>query len=129
MPDGDIVHVKLPRRYQKSYKQFCEGQCGDVELTRAVLRPLKRDLQDYGNAPLELIQQVAAELNQIFVYKYPTLAHVVDRIAPYAGIAPEIMRERLICLYQTYVSEWDNGSVRESLGDGLLDSARMQGVA
>jgi queuosine biosynthesis protein QueC len=64
-----------------------------------------------------------------FVHKYPRLADVVDRIAPYAGIAPEIMRERLICLYQTYVSEWDNDSVRESLGEGLLDSARMQGVA
>ena len=65
MPDGDIVHVKLPRRYQKSYKQLCEGQYGDAELTRAVLRPLKQDLQDYGDAPLKLIQQVAAELNQI----------------------------------------------------------------
>lgn len=62
-----------------------------------------------------------------FVYKYPKLADVVDRIAPYAGIAPEIMRERLICLYRTYVSEWDNDSIRESLGEGLLDSARMQG--
>jgi hypothetical protein len=65
MPDGDIVHVNLPRRYQKPYKQLCEGQYGDVELTRAVLRPLKRDLQEYGDAPLKLIQQVATELNQI----------------------------------------------------------------
>jgi len=63
------------------------------------------------------------------ISKYPKLADVVDRIAPYAGIAPESMREQLICLYQTYVSEWDNNSVRESLGEGLLDSARMPGVA
>ena len=52
MPDGDIVHVKLSRRYQKPYKQLCEGLYGDAELTRAVLRPLKQDLQDYGDAPL-----------------------------------------------------------------------------
>src|SRR5215510_23333 len=65
MPDGDIVHVKLSRRYQKPYKQLCEGLYGDAELTRAVLRPLKQDLQDYGDAPLKLIQQVAAELNRI----------------------------------------------------------------
>jgi hypothetical protein len=65
MPDGDIVHVNLPRRYQKPYKQLCEGQYSDVELTRAVLRPLKRDLQEYGDAPLKLIQQVVAEMNQI----------------------------------------------------------------
>jgi Queuosine biosynthesis protein QueC len=64
-----------------------------------------------------------------FVCKYPSLADVVDRIAPYTGIAPEVMREQLICLYQTYVCEWDNDSVRESLGEGLLDSARMQSVA
>jgi len=65
MPDGDIVHVRLAPRYQKPYKQICEGRFGDAELAHAVLRPLKQDLQDYRDKPLKLIQQVATELHQI----------------------------------------------------------------
>ena|SRR5437870_5669923 len=65
MPDGDKVHEHLARRYQKPYKQICEGQYIHAELARAVLRPLKQDLQDYGDEPLKLIQQVATELSQI----------------------------------------------------------------
>src|SRR5262249_50302406 len=64
-----------------------------------------------------------------FVYKYPRLADVVDRTAPNIGMAPELMRERLIQLYQTYVCEWDNDSVRDSVGAGLLGGAGIQGAA
>jgi hypothetical protein len=62
------------------------------------------------------------------VLKYPQLADVVDQTTSYRGLAPEVMQEQLIHLYHTYVCEWDN-SVRESLGEGLLDSVRMQGAA
>src|SRR5262245_5466548 len=55
------------------------------------------------------------------VLKYPRRADVVDQIAPSRGLAPDVMQEHLIQLYQTYVCEWDN-SVRGSLGEGLLDS-------
>ena len=65
MADGDKVHVNLTRRYQKLYQQLCEGRYGDKELAHEVLWPLKRDLQDYGDEPLQLIQQVATELDQI----------------------------------------------------------------
>jgi hypothetical protein len=65
MPDGDKVHVKLAPRYQKVYMQLCEGHSGDAELAHEVLRPLKRDLRDYGDEPLKLLQQVTTELNQI----------------------------------------------------------------
>ena len=63
------------------------------------------------------------------VYKYPRLADVVDHTAPHTSMAPEVMRERLIQLYRTYVCEWDSASVRDSIGEGLLGSARMQGAA
>jgi hypothetical protein len=76
MPDGDIVHVNLPRRYQKPYKQICEGQYGAAELAHTVLRSFKQDLQEYGDAPLKLIQQVATELNQI--PDEPLLKQLVD---------------------------------------------------
>jgi hypothetical protein len=55
MPDGDKVHVNLAPRYQKSYKQICEGQYGDAALAHEALRPLKRDLEDYSAAPLKLL--------------------------------------------------------------------------
>jgi hypothetical protein len=43
-------------------------------------------------------------------------------------MAPEVMRERLISLYQAYVYEWD--SVRDSFEEGLLlGHARMQVTA
>jgi hypothetical protein len=63
------------------------------------------------------------------MHKYPRLADVVDQTAPYTGMVPEVMRERLMHLYQTYVCEWDNNSVRERLGGELPSSARMQGAA
>lgn len=65
MPDGDKVHVNLAHRYQKVYKQICEGQYDNAALAHEVLVPLKRDLQSYGDEPFQLIQQVATELNQI----------------------------------------------------------------
>ena len=61
------------------------------------------------------------------VCKYPKLVDIVDRTTPYTGMAPEVMRERLVRLYQTYVCEWD--SVRDHIGEGLLDSIRMPGAA
>ena len=64
-----------------------------------------------------------------FAQKYPEFANAVDRIAPYIGMAPEVMQEQLIRLYQTYVCEWDSDGVRDSIGEGLLDDARMQGAA
>ena len=64
-----------------------------------------------------------------FAQKYPEFANAVDRIAPYIGMAPEVMQEQLIRLYQTYVCEWDSDDVRDSIGEGLLDDARIQGAA
>jgi hypothetical protein len=65
MPDGDKVHENLAPRYQKSYKLLCEGQSSDAALAHEVLRPLKRDLQAYGDEPCKLLQQVATVLSQI----------------------------------------------------------------
>jgi len=76
MPDGDKVHGNLAPRYQKPYKQICEGQYSAAEFAHAVLRPLKRDLQDYGDEPLKLIRQVATELHQI--PDEPLLKQLVD---------------------------------------------------
>jgi len=76
MPDGDKVHTHLASPYQKPYKQLCEGLYSGAELAQEVLRPLKRDLQDYGDEFLKLIQQVATDLCQI--PDEPLLKQLVD---------------------------------------------------
>jgi hypothetical protein len=76
MPDGDIVHENLPRRYQKPYKQLCEGQRSAAELAHEALRPLKGDLRIYGDEPVKLIQQIATVLSQIL--NTPLLKQSVD---------------------------------------------------
>ena len=88
MPDGDKVHENLAHRYQQPYKQICEGQYSDAELARAVLHPLKRDLQDYGDEPLKLIQQVATELSHIpqepllkQLVNWSEMSQMIDRFA------------------------------------------------
>jgi hypothetical protein len=65
MPDGDIIHAKLPRRYQKAYRQICEGQFCDEELAHGVLHALKKDIQRYGDEPQRLLKQAVTQLRQI----------------------------------------------------------------
>lgn len=88
---------------------------------------------DYLLAMLRQVEDLRAILStrsswQDFVHKYPRLAAVVDQTAPYTGMTPEVMMERLLGLYQAYVYEWD--SVRGSFEEGLLlDRAKMQVTA
>jgi hypothetical protein len=88
---------------------------------------------DYLLAMLRQVEDLRAILStrlpwQGFVHKYPRLAAVVDQTAPYIGMAPDVMMERLLGLYQAYVCEWD--SVRGSFEEGLLlDRAKMQVTA
>ena len=108
MADGDKVHVNLTRRYQKLYKQLCEGQYSDAELAHEVLRPLKQDLQDYGDEPLQLIQQVATELNQIPAepllkqsVDWGEKSQSIDRCAQQIVRSPEGHRSRCTSLSTT----------------------------
>ena len=50
MPDGDIIHDRLPRLYQRPYRFLCEGKAEDDECSKALQRALKRDLQKAGDA-------------------------------------------------------------------------------
>jgi hypothetical protein len=76
MPDGDKVHARLAPIYQKVYKQLCEGQYGSEELAIEALRSIKKNIQNYGNGPLKLIEQVAAQLKQIPTE--PLLREIID---------------------------------------------------
>ena len=52
MPDGDIIHPKLRRHFQNVYGQICEGHWGSSELGFKMLHPLKKQIKEYGNAPI-----------------------------------------------------------------------------
>jgi hypothetical protein len=65
MPDADKVHKGLSQRYQVVYQQICESALEPNEIAYSVLEPLKRDLLDFGDAPLMLIDHVVRELNEV----------------------------------------------------------------
>lgn len=62
MPDGDIVHNRLRRLYQKPYQQLCEGKANHNECAKSTLDALKKDLVGKGNFPLILAQNMADRL-------------------------------------------------------------------
>jgi hypothetical protein len=64
MPDGDIVHPRLSYGYQKIYKQICEGFFDSETLAYYVLPPLLKDIQKYGNGPINLLQK-ASEMESV----------------------------------------------------------------
>lgn len=64
MPDGDKIHPKLGNRHQGIYKQICEEAYSEEEIAYNELAPLRKELQAYGDAPLELIRQAVDIFNQ-----------------------------------------------------------------
>ena len=65
MPDGDKVHARLAHRWQKVYQQTCEGYLTEEELSYELARPLTKEVRRYGHAPIQIVEQVAARLEQI----------------------------------------------------------------
>lgn len=57
MPDGDKIHPGLGYRHQSPYRQICEEIFSEEEIAYNELAALRKDLQDYGDAPIELIRQ------------------------------------------------------------------------
>lgn len=58
MPDGDIIHQTLNRRFQNVYGQICEGHWGPSELGFKMLHPLKGQIKEYGNGPILMGQNI-----------------------------------------------------------------------
>lgn len=65
MPDGDIVHSRLRRLYQKPYKWLCEGTATSDECARVLLEKLKQDIKSKGDLPVFLSQAMADSVAQI----------------------------------------------------------------
>lgn len=63
MPDKDIVHPKLSYRYQRPYKMICEGETDKDYLSYIVAGAIKKDIKDFGEAPIQFLQYVELEVN------------------------------------------------------------------
>jgi hypothetical protein len=65
MPDGDKVHKGLSWKYQKVYKQICDGQFRSDKLADEVVSAVGKDIQCGGDELIQLLQKVAEQCQQI----------------------------------------------------------------
>jgi hypothetical protein len=64
MPDGDIYHNELPRRYQQIYRQVGEGYHPLETIAHQALVPLLQDIRDYGDPPIQFSLNAAGQIAQ-----------------------------------------------------------------
>ncbi len=64
MPDGDIVHKRLGRLYQESYKWLCEGKASLGECARVLLKALCKDIAQKGDLPIKLAKEIGITLDK-----------------------------------------------------------------
>jgi len=62
--DGDRYHKSLSRRYQQLYKQAGQGHFSAKELGYTALRPLVKDVKQYGNQIIQFLGQAAQLIEQ-----------------------------------------------------------------
>lgn len=91
MPDGDIVHGKLPGLYQKPYKWICEGKASNNECVGALMRALMRDLKKKDAAPVVLAKRIGEQL-KLSIHNgsqsWGVLSQQLDQIARQAECPP-----------------------------------------
>ncbi|NEP61769.1 MAG: hypothetical protein F6K31_33250 [Symploca sp. SIO2G7] len=62
MPDGDRVHSRLTRLYQKPYKWLCEGKANSNECAWITMKALKQDIMRKGDLPVMLARYMGKSL-------------------------------------------------------------------
>jgi hypothetical protein len=65
MPDGDRIHPRLARPYQKVYQQLCEGHFNGESLATEAVETVRHQLQQGGDAPAQLVVDIASHLEEI----------------------------------------------------------------
>jgi hypothetical protein len=99
MPDGDIVHSRLRRLYQKPYKWLCEGKANSGECAQVMLESLKKDLIQKGDLPVRLCQGMADILAQAVIVSnelgsrdYASLSMEFDRLVERSDGRPDLKK-------------------------------------
>ncbi len=88
MADGDIVHDRLSRLYQKPYKWLCQGKADNNECARVLMSAILRDIQKKGAAPMILAKQIGESLKQSFdngCRDWGSVGKELDRLAQQAS--------------------------------------------
>ena len=65
MPDVDRVHKNLRQGYQKPYAELCEDRWEILDIAHDVLKPLRSDLERFGDAPIQLVGECSQLLADI----------------------------------------------------------------
>lgn len=76
MPDRDKIHPQLPRKYYIAYKQICEAHESDEEIARTACKGLRKDIKEYGDVPLKMIDLIEPELERVICH--PLFLRSVD---------------------------------------------------
>jgi hypothetical protein len=99
MADGDKVHPGLQKRYQKPYKQLCEGQFSDASIALGVVDRVKVQLKEAGDAPARLIGQIANRIESAakepLLTNWQRVGQEVERMASRVS-APKRLREQIV---------------------------------
>lgn len=70
MPDGDKVHEGLAWKFQKVYKQVCEGHSSLSEIAKEAAQAVQKDVELGGDVILHMIQAVAVQFDDILRRKW-----------------------------------------------------------
>jgi len=99
MPDGDIVHSRLRRLYQKPYQQLCEGKASSDDCAWVVLESLKKDLIQKGDSPIRLCQSMSSIIAQAVnssgefsAQDYATLSMQLDELSHQSDGRPDLKK-------------------------------------
>ncbi len=97
MPDGDIYHPGVVRRFQKPYRMICEGRSDPRVTERVVLSAVKSEIQHHGDGALRHVRKLASAVEGAFleagfdVTRGCVLASSkVDRLRYAGGLPPRL---------------------------------------
>ena len=124
MPDVDIVHAIVPRKFRKVYKQLCEGALSPEDLSDAIAKALRNTLKDEGRVPCELIFKALDSAFSSVDFGMPLdvdsafrlvdhLAIVSEARSRYLAIAVDAFRAGLMQASNLY----DIGAVKRSVAN------------
>ena len=119
MPDGDIYHPGVGRRFQKPYRMICEGRSDPRVTERVVLSAMKSEIQHHGDGALRHVREIGSAVERAFqeagfdVTRGCVLASAeVDRLR-YAGGLPPRLADLIVDAAKGYLHAVRYGRVED----------------
>src|SRR5260221_7267666 len=128
MPDGDIVHPKLPARYWGAYKQVCGPDFNPEATAHDIANPLKKSIQKGGDAPISMIHEAIAALGQLprepllkRGIEYGQDSRYIDQLAP-KNVGDHSFVEMAKQSLKRQVDDFQNGDTKVNVPEDLKES-------